>query len=142
MVSPKRKDGLDELAFGEAGEILRFWESPEYFVVVGYANRVETEVNVEACARLGFPILRRCSGGGTVLQGSGCLNYALVLKISPNGPTRNISAANQYILSRNAAAVAAALPVTNGSVSIEAQTDLAMNDVKFSANSQRRPKSF
>jgi lipoate-protein ligase A len=27
-------------------EILRFWESPEIFVVVGYANKVAMEANV------------------------------------------------------------------------------------------------
>ena len=28
-------------------EVLRFWESPETFVVVGYANKIAVEVNVE-----------------------------------------------------------------------------------------------
>jgi hypothetical protein len=35
-------------------EILRFWESPETFVVVGYANKVATEVNVSGCAQNKF----------------------------------------------------------------------------------------
>ncbi len=69
-------------------EILRFWESPETFVVVGYANKIATEVNVENCRAKQIPIFRRCSGGGTVLQGAGCLNYALILRIAENSPTR------------------------------------------------------
>src|SRR5689334_9674348 len=79
--------GLAESGAGE--EVLRFWESTEYFVVVGYANKVAVEVNVAACEVGGIPILRRCSGGGTVVQGPGCLNYALVLRISGDGPTHN-----------------------------------------------------
>ena len=96
---------LDAAESGASGELLRFWESPEYFVVVGYANKVSSEVNVAACETRGIPILRRCSGGGTVLQGPGCLNYALVLRISEDGPTRNISAANRFIMQRNRAAL-------------------------------------
>ena len=83
-----------------------FWEPRETFVVVGYANRVATEVNVAACAAKGVPIFRRCSGGGAVVQMPGGLNYSLILRITENGPTRNISAANQFIMERNRAAIA------------------------------------
>ena len=37
---------LDAAESGAGGEALRFWESPVHFVVVGYANKVATEVNV------------------------------------------------------------------------------------------------
>jgi lipoate---protein ligase len=56
---------------------------------VGYANKVAVEVNAAACAAGGVPIYRRCSGGGTVLQGPGCLNYSLVLRFAEH-PTSNI----------------------------------------------------
>jgi lipoate-protein ligase A len=85
--------------------ILRFWESAEYFVVVGYANKVTAEVNQAACAEMNVPILRRCSGGGTVLQGPGCLNYSLILPFDETGPLRNITAANQFIMERNRSAI-------------------------------------
>ena len=86
--------------------VLRFWEPKNYFAVVGYGNRVETEVNVAACDKEGIPILRRCSGGGTVLQGPGCLNYSLILKIEEHGPVVSITAANRFIMERNREAVA------------------------------------
>ncbi|MCU0785114.1 MAG: lipoate--protein ligase family protein, partial [Verrucomicrobia bacterium] len=91
---------LDWCEAGGDGEVLRFWESPGHFVVVGYANKVATEVNAAACEAREIPVLRRCSGGGTVVQGPGCLNYALILRITADGPTRNISAANQFIMER------------------------------------------
>ncbi len=100
---------LDAAEAGESGEVLRFWETQEYFVVVGYANKLATEVNVAACESRGVPVLRRCSGGGTVLQGPGCLNYALVLRIRTDGPLRSISSANQFIMERNRKAVQSAL---------------------------------
>jgi len=81
--------------------VLRFWEPENYFAVVGYGNQVATEVNVAACEADKIPILRRCSGGGTVLQGPGCLNYSLILKIEENGLLASITAANRFIMERN-----------------------------------------
>ena len=96
---------LDWCESGEGTECLRFWESPEPFVVVGYANKVATEVNEAACEARKIPILRRCSGGGTVVQGPGCLNYSLVLPITEDAPLHSIAVANQFIMRRNRAAI-------------------------------------
>jgi len=132
---------LDAAEAGDSGEVLRFWESPDYFVVVGYANKVATEVNVAACEARGIPILRRCSGGGTVLQGPGCLNYALVLRITDDAPLRSIHSANQFIMERNGKALAQILE-PKGGVRVEGHTDLAVDGLKFSGNSQRRRRNF
>ena len=133
---------LDTAEAGQGGEVLRFWESPEYFVVVGYANRVATEVNHAACEARGIPILRRCSGGGTVVQGPGCLNYALVLWITEDEPTRNISAANHFIMERNRAAIQSALRPPTSDLRIQGHTDLSIDSRKFSGNSQRRRRQY
>lgn len=133
---------LDAAELAESGEVLRFWESPGHFVVVGYANKVATEANVPACAARNLPILRRCSGGGTVLQGPGCLSYALVLRITEDGPTRTISTANQFIMERNRKAIASALRTPDSALRIEGHTDLALGNLKFSGNSQRRRRNF
>jgi lipoate---protein ligase len=133
---------------GEGGEILRFWEPREYFVVVGYANKVEQEVNVAACRARGVPIFRRCSGGGTVLQGPGCLNYALILHIAERPPLAGISSVNKFIMERNGAAIASAVRrrMPEAGISVCGHTDLALATAhsspagsrKFSGNSQRR----
>lgn len=133
---------LEAAETGTSGEVLRFWESPDYFVVVGYANKFGLEVNVPACAARGIPILRRCSGGGTVVQGPGCLNYALVLRITRDGPTRSIAAANRFIMERNRAAIASSLPLLAASIQIQGHTDLTIDGRKFSGNAQRRRKHF
>jgi len=133
---------LDAAEAGQSGEALRFWESPEYFVVVGYANKVTTEVNVTACETKGIPILRRCSGGGTVIQGPGCLSYALVLRIDEAGSTHSISAANRFIMERNRVAIQSAIGHRPSAISVRGHTDLAIGDLKFSGNSQRRRKNF
>lgn len=130
---------LDWCESGADGEILRFWEPRDEFVVVGYANHIEREVNLEACQAGGVAVYRRCSGGGTVLQGSGCLNYALILKICESGPMSAISGTNTFILRRHQAAVEALL---GKEVKIEGCTDLAVGRLKFSGNSQRRKRKF
>ncbi len=106
-----------------------------------------------ACEARGIPILRRCSGGGTVVQGPGCLNYALVLRSPADGPFHSIATANQFIMRQNRAAIAslnsqplgAAKQGEDGStfnVAVRGHTDLAVGDRKFSGNSQRRRKHF
>jgi lipoate-protein ligase A len=119
-------------------EVLRFWESPTHFVVVGYANRAESEVNVAACEARNIPILRRCSGGGTVVQGPGCLSYTLVLRITADGPTRNISSANLFIMERNCKAIESAIGNRQSAIRVCGHTDLSIDGRKFSGNSQRR----
>ena len=161
--SPAENLACDEalLNWSEAdgGEVLRFWEPREPFVVVGYANKVETEVNVEACAAKKVPIFRRCSGGGTVLQGPGCLNYTLILQFASHPSLANISGANKFIMECNRAAIESEVRSQRSEIRISVcgHTDLALataapNPVnagesgllvtprKFSGNSQRRHK--
>lgn len=132
---------LDTAEAGESGEVLRFWEPPQPFVVVGYANKVATEVNVAACEAREVPILRRCSGGGTVLQGPGCLNYAVILRITDDGLTRSIHSANQFIMERNGAAIQSAIGHRPSAIQVRGHTDLALGGRKFSGNSQRRRRN-
>ena len=125
---------------GSAGdEALRFWEPPEPFVVLGLSNHHRAETKLAACRDRNIPLLRRCSGGGTVLQGPGCLSYALVLRIETPGPLQNISAANRFILERHRQALSNLLgrPVAH-----QGCTDLALDGLKFSGNSQRRASNW
>lgn len=122
---------------GLEGEVLRFWEEQTPFVVLGYANHAAREVNLDACKRLNIPIFRRCSGGGTVVQGPGCLNYSLILKIT-DGPLGSIAGTNNFILGRIAEALA---PLLDAKPEIQGHTDLVLRNLKFSGNAQRRLKN-
>lgn len=139
---------LDACEAGHGDETFLFWEPRETFVVVGYANKVATEVNVAVCEQSGVPIFRRCSGGGTVVQMRGGLNYSLILRIDENSPTRNITSANQFIMEKNRAAIQTLLPTSE--ISVRGHTDLTLathhsslaTSKKFAGNSQRRRKKF
>jgi len=130
---------LDLAEEGAGGECLRFWEPATCFVVVGYGNNPETEVVVLYCQENNIPILRRCTGGGTVLQAPGILNYSLILRTDPTGPFHSISAANKLIMERHRDVIVALLKTA---VQVQGHTDLTMGGLKFSGNSQRRKRRF
>jgi lipoate-protein ligase A len=73
-----------------------------------------------------------------VLQGRGCLNYALILRIDETGPHRSITSTNQFVLERHRAILETLLRVP---VHIRGHTDLALGALKFSGNSQRRKRA-
>ena len=119
--------------------VLRFWEPSHYFVVLGYANPVATEVNLPFCQKQTIPVLRRCTGGGTILQGPGCLNYSLLLPIHSVAQLQSIPGTNDFILQKHQAALSALLQAR---VEKQGHTDLSIGGLKFSGNAQRRRKSF
>src|SRR5216117_883708 len=147
---------LDWCDEGAGPEVLRLWEPQQHFVVVGYSNRVGREVNVEACRERGTPILRRCSGGGTVLQGPGCLNYSLILRIDSDPTLQTVTGTNRFVMERNRAALETLLARSSrrkealsseseirnpkSEISVHGYTDLAIDGRKFSGNAQRRKR--
>jgi len=128
---------LDGCDAGPGAEMLRFWEPRHYFVVLGYGNRAELEVNLAACGEENIGVYRRCSGGGTVLQGPGCLNYSLILNMEENPALETIASAGRHIMERQRQAVAGVL---GRMVSVSGITDLSLEGKKFSGNAQRRKR--
>ena len=134
---------LDEALFleaeaGRGSEVLRLWELPSYAVVVGAGGSVANDVNRDACSRDGVPILRRGSGGGTVLLGPGCLCYSLVLRTDRTPGLDLIQPATRYVLGKTLNAIAAIVPgvVTAGT------SDLAAGGFKLSGNAQQRKQRY
>lgn len=126
---------LDQCQKTGGPELLRFWRPVQHFIVLGYGRSAEQDVRLNACRKQNIPILRRCSGGGTVLQGPGCLNYSLILRIEPQGPLRTIGRTNAFILERHQRLFERLL---RQPVSVRGDTDLALGDRKFCGNAQRR----
>lgn len=126
------KEGYDH-------EILRFWEPSQYFVVLGYSSKIKDDVDLLFCRENGIPVIRRCSGGGTVLQGPGCLNYSLILKMANSPPLKTIIDTYSFVMTRHKEAVQAIL---NKKVEIQGRSDLALGLRKFSGNAQLRKRKF
>lgn len=130
---------LDEALLEEAEsaaapiETLRLWESPQPLVVVGRSSRIDVEVRVDACRALGIPILRRVSGGATIIAGPGCLMYAVVLSYQRQPHLRMLSEAHRHVLGMMAAALQRLAP----GVQCRGTSDMTIGDYKFSGNSAR-----
>jgi lipoate-protein ligase A len=142
LKTPQENLALDETLLdlcdqNDGEETLRFWSPKHYFVVLGYSNDAKVEVHRPYCLKKSIPILKRVSGGGTVLQGPGCLNYSLILKIKYHEGLQSITSTNRYIMDRHAAALAKLLKQP---VEVKGHTDLVINNLKFSGNAQRRKR--
>lgn len=130
---------LDWCEDGSRDEILRFWEPREYFIVLGYSRKVNSDVYLAPCQANNIPIFRRSSGGGTVLQGPGCLNFSLILKIENSKALSNITETNCYIMQCHKKALE---PIAGTDIEIQGSSDLAVRTLKFSGNAQRRKRRF
>lgn len=142
LPSPVENLALDEALLDHLDEqggapVLRFWESDRPFIVLGLAGSLADDVHVSLCRQDGIPVLRRASGGGTVLQGPGCLSYALVLPLTWHPDLLSIRSTNRYILER----IARALHRWHPSVVFRGISDLAIDERKISGNAQRRKRS-
>ena len=131
---------LDLAEAGQAGETLRVWQPATHFLVLGYSNKINTEANLSQARHDGVPVLRRCTGGGAVLQGPGCLNYSLILRIPETGPLAHISETNQFIMEKHRQLLAPVVDSASrlATVCVQGHSDLTLGDLKFSGNAQRR----
>jgi lipoate---protein ligase len=114
-------------------EVLRIWEPAAPLVVVGCSSRVDIEVHCDACERLDVPILRRSSGGLSIVTGPGCLMYAVVLSYELHPELRAIDRAHAFVLDRLVSALSRQLP----GVARDGTSDLTFAGRKFSGNSLR-----
>lgn len=141
--TPSENLAIDEafLKLVDKGEyhegICRVWESMTHFVVLGLSKRIEDDVHLDTCKRDGIPILKRCSGGGTVLQGPGCFNYGFVLPINQHRDLTGIGTTTSYILSK----VQKRLEPVVSKTEQKGISDLVIDNIKFSGNAQRRLKN-
>jgi len=135
---------LDQALLDEAedaglpSEILRIWEPTAPAVVIGRASRLEQEIDLAACRRLGVSVARRDSGGAAIVAGPGCLMYAVVLSYELRPQLLMIDAAHQFVLDRLCTGLRPHCP----DIGHRGQSDLALTSAageekKVSGNSLR-----
>lgn len=126
---------IDDAAVRLAGETgrrrLRFWWGGPPAVVMGSSERPEQVVDAEACKRLGVDVIKRSTGGGSVLQTSDVLNYSLVAPAPASlDPRPGFRQGIDLVC-----AILAAFGVVGRQ---EGTSDVAVGDRKISGNAQAR----
>jgi lipoate-protein ligase A len=127
------------LALAESGNhqaSLRFWESTAPFIVLGRSGDPARDLHLEAVRNTGVKVYRRSSGGGTVVQGPGCLNYSMIL---PKAGRWQDVRTSYCEISTWLLAVLRELGVDGEYKPI---SDLAICGRKFSGNAQRRGRNY
>jgi lipoate-protein ligase A len=71
---------LEKVGASEAPNTIRFWRNLNTVVVVGKFQIPEFEINKEACTKYSATIMRRFTGGGTVYNDCGNLNYSIAVR--------------------------------------------------------------
>ncbi|HOL20127.1 MAG TPA: lipoate--protein ligase family protein [Candidatus Hydrogenedens sp.] len=141
FTTPEENIAVEEFLFSskntffEKYNLLRIWECDEYFIVLGSSQKVQDEVFLDVCRQEGIKIIRRCSAGGAVLQGPGCINYSLFLDLVLYPQLRNIRESYYILLSP----LISVLRNNYGlHTTIKGISDICFNNKKFSGNAQRR----
>lgn len=133
---------LDEALLDEAHAgrlvmpVVRTWMASAPAVVVGSSSRIDEEVDRAACAAAGVPLLRRPSGGLTVVLGPGCLMWSVIAPL-PAAVAPAIERLHSNLLDP----LAAALVVAGRPVVRRGSSDLAIvaaeGERKVSGNALR-----
>lgn len=123
---------------GVGQEILRLWHPQEPLVVLGRSSSISAEVNLDYCQQEQIPVIRRCTGGASIVAGQGCLMYAVLLSYQKRPQLRILEQAHQFVMSHIQGAI--------GSLGISAEfqgtCDLTVNNRKISGNALRCKKDW
>ncbi|MDP8265972.1 MAG: lipoate--protein ligase family protein [Candidatus Aceula meridiana] len=134
-------DALLKIAEENNGpEVLRFWESSSIFIVLGKTSKAQDDVFLTKAKEDNVPILRRSSGGGTVIQGPGCLNYSLIISKTSDRALQEIPASYSFISTKVISGLR--LLCVNAEFFPPSDIALAENQKKFSGNAQKRGRNF
>lgn len=149
---------LDAAEAGLGTEVLRLWQFPEPTAVLGRGSKVEIEIDRDQCRLQNIPIMRRCSGGASIVAGPGCLMYSIVLDMQNRPQLRKLDEAHQFVmqsLANSLNRLLASLESTaeqisgeqispdqssgtpNSKVKVQGTCDLTIENRKFSGNSLR-----
>ena len=132
-LSSRDELALDEVLLDRGEPVVRTYEFDRPAVVLGRSSRWRDETDAAYCRSRDVPILRRCTGGASVVGGPGCLMYAVVLSLSDHPGLTKIDAAHDYVMQRLLDAVRRQVPeAVRGGI-----CDLARGGRKFSGNALR-----
>lgn len=111
--------------------ILRLWWGGSPTVVLGCGDKPEVALDIDECERRGIGWVKRVTGGGTVLQTPGVLNYSYT---APDFGRMDM----RRLFEHGAGLVVRALAQLEVSAQQCGISDVAVDDRKISGNAQAR----
>ena len=130
---------LIEADAGRGRPLVRLWEPAGICRRARGVGRMADDVFLEACQADGVPILRRSSGGGTVVLGPGVLCVTVILPEDAAPGLSRVDLAHAHVLE----SIATATPERRAfRSSVLGRGDLVLGGRKFGGSAQRRLKSW
>ncbi|MEM2969449.1 MAG: biotin/lipoate A/B protein ligase family protein [Candidatus Bathyarchaeia archaeon] len=116
---------------------VRFWRNQKT-VNVGYSQTIKAEVNLDVCKKEKIEVVRRFSGGGTVYQDLGTLNYTVVIDF--NHPL--VSGLDvEQTLKKLCKGIITSLKILGLDPIFKPPSDVLVKNKKVSGNAQARRKN-
>ncbi len=122
---------LARTAVRDGRRVLRFWWGGPPTVVLGCADKPEIAADLDECGRHGIQVIKRITGGGTVLQTEGVFNYSYT---APDTGSLDI----HRMFGQGAILVIDALASLGISARHKGVSDIAIGERKISGNAQAR----
>jgi len=130
-------DALIQPTGVELAEGFSTWEFDCLCVVLGRGSKI-SEANVALCQEDDVPIVRRCTGGASIVAGPGCLMYSVILSLQDRPALRSINLAHQFVMER----IERATQKIDSRVTLQGICDLTIKDRKFSGNALRYTRDW
>ena len=140
LITAAEQLAVDEAFLNEAelgylkNPVVRTWQATAPAVILGSSSQLHKEVNSDVCAKRNIPVLRRPSGGATVILGPGCVMWSV---IAPFEDVPTLDAIHAFMLEP----LAAALSEIGPPVAREGTSDLVISTAdgvkKVSGNALR-----
>jgi lipoate-protein ligase A len=144
LENPAANISLDEALLehaetsAEHPQLLRLWQPQTPMVVIGRSSPLAAETNQVFCAQNQIPIVRRCSGGQSIVTGPGCLMYAVLLDYRLQPELRMLDVAHHFVMTK----MRSALKSIGVDTDINGTSDLTIDGRKVSGNSLRCKRNW
>lgn len=129
---------LLDLVEAGAPAVFRTWRTSAATVVVGRSVAITDEVDEAFCAAHEISIVRRASGGRSVLVGPGTLQYSFVLPYELDEELLTIAGSKLFCNRILIAALARAAPASSGTITADPSGDLVYGGRKIAGLALRR----
>lgn len=128
---------VQAVSTGSVPEHVRLYNCTDEAVVLGISQNPAETVHLDATSADGIAVLKRFSGGGTVLAGYGSLMYSVVLRTGTGVPRHMVRQAYEYVFSPLITVFAAwGIPVE-----FHPPSDLAVRTRKIAGNAQAQKRN-